>query len=33
MTTAAEFIVCLAALCAPFGLAAIVLGFFYPEEW
>lgn len=28
-----EFVVCLAALCAPLGVAAIVLGLLYPEEW
>ena len=33
MTTAAEFIVCLAALCAQFGVGALILGLLYPEEW
>lgn len=29
----AEFLICLAVLCAPIGLAAVVLAAFYPEEW
>lgn len=31
--TGIEFIVCLAALCAPLGLGAIIIGLMYPEEW
>lgn len=28
-----EFIVCIAALLLPFGIAAFLLAAFYPEEW
>lgn len=28
-----DFIICLAALCAPIGLAAVICGFLAPEEW
>ena len=33
MTSALEFIVCLAAILLPFGIAAAVIGAIYPEEW
>ena len=28
-----DFIICLAAICAPIGAAAALLAAFYPEEW
>ena len=28
-----DFIICLAALCAPIGIGAAILGLLYPEEW
>jgi hypothetical protein len=28
-----DFIICLAALCAPFGICAVIIGIIAPEEW
>lgn len=33
MTTAIEFIVCLAVLLAPFSIISLIGAYFFPEEW